>query len=95
MGRRRGDNETVMSVDRSRAERATFDWRNGYIKVMDLSSHVKKYHAILWRGPKMQASKQSFPTATEAARYGHQTRKRSRLLRRLYEKDEDEAPSEK
>jgi hypothetical protein len=38
----------------------------------------------------MQASKRGFDTATEAAEYGHQTRRKSRLLRRLFEKEEND-----
>ncbi len=84
-----------MDSDRSRAKRATFDWKNGYVKVMDLATRIKRYHAILWSGPRMQVSKKTFGTATEAAEYGHKTRRKSRLLRRLFEKDEDEGTDER
>lgn len=43
----------------------------------------------------MQVSKKTFGTATEAAEYGHKTRRKSRLLRRLFEKDEDEGTDER
>lgn len=77
-------------TDRSPAQRATLDWKNGYIKVKDISTGEKKYHAILWKGKNMQASKKGFRTATEASEYGHNTRKRSRLLSRLFEKEEND-----
>jgi hypothetical protein len=76
--------------DEPRAQRATFDWRQGYIKVKDLATGEKKYHGILWRGANMQASKKGFATATEASEYGHEARKKTRLLRRLFEKEEND-----
>ncbi len=81
MNIQRGDGE---------AERATFDFRQGYVKIRDLGSRIKRYHAILWNGPRLTVSKKHFKTATEAGEYGHETRKRSRLLRGLFKKEEND-----
>lgn len=69
--------------------RVSHNFRFGYIKVMDLGSRTKRYYAILWRGANMRASKQNFGTATEATEYGHEARKKSRLLRGLFGGDND------
>lgn len=75
--------------DEPRAERFTFDWKHGYVKIRDLGSRVKRYHAILWQSRKMILSTEKFDTATEAADFGHGERKKNREA--LSEGEDDEA----
>jgi hypothetical protein len=74
-------------IDRSRALRASFDWRHGYVKIKDMATGKKQYHAILWEGSNMRASKQSFDTAVKASEYGHEIRRR---FRGTLEKEEND-----
>lgn len=69
--------------------RVSYNFRFGYVKITDLGSQKKRYYAILWRGSNMVASKRNFSTATEATEYGHEARKKSRLLKGLFGDDDD------